>query len=193
MLSIVLHCPALGRDLRPLHEAVPDLAIYESERSANGAESCLRGHQGIVDFAARSGVDRVFVLEDDCQFTPAFSFERWSADADWAIAHGYDVLVGGSTRTYDPRWVREGLIEVSAFHSAHCVVYMESAFEKVMKAVAPVDWSLGRDCGARSVLAWPFVAVQRPAFSGIEQHQVNYVPLYQEHERYLQHVLGVLR
>ncbi len=74
------------------------------------------------------------------------------------------------------------MIEVSAFHSAHCVVYFESGYEKVFKAVQPYDWSLGRDCGMRCVLVHPFVAVQRASYSSILKQDVDYVPLYQQHE-----------
>jgi hypothetical protein len=121
-------------------------------------------------------------MEDDCNFTHHFSWDQWCADADWAQSHGYDVMAGGCTRTYDERKVRDGMIEVSAFHSAHCLVYFRFGYEKALNAVQPYDWSLGRDCGMRCVLVHPFVAVQRPSFSGILQQDVDYVPLYAAHE-----------
>lgn len=182
MYSVVLHCPPLGRDLRPLHEAIPDLHIYTSELTPRGEDGCLDGHKGIIREAIASGEPRVFVMEDDCQFTRFFNLDRWQADADWAQANGYDVMAGGCTRTYDQKVVREGMIEVSAFHSAHCLVYFASGYEKALQAVTPYDWSLGRDCGMKCVLTWPFVAVQHMAYSGIEKTFVDYVPLYKVHE-----------
>jgi hypothetical protein len=194
MRSVVLYCPQLGRDLRTLHETIPDLLIHDGQQTTNGEDGCLEGHKAIVREAMELNEPMVFVMEDDCQFTKHFhGYEWWCTQALWARNRGYDVLVGGSTRTYDakrPFWGDGGprVIEVSAFHSAHCVVYFESGYEKMLKAVTPVDWSLGRDCGMRCVLVHPFVAVQRPSFSGILQRQVDYVPLYQQHEA----VLGVL-
>lgn len=185
MRSVVLYCPHLGRDIHGLQAALPHLEVYLGAPTPRGEDGCLDGHQAIVATAQADELPRVWVLEDDCQFTAHFDYARWGADADWAQANGYDVLVGGSTRTYDEKGVREGMIEVAAFHSAHCVVYFASGYEKVKLAVQPYDLSLGRDCGMRCVLAWPFVAVQRPSFSGILQQHVDYVPLYEAHERAL--------
>jgi hypothetical protein len=137
------------------------------------------------------GEPRLFVMEDDCEFTQHFDYARWCADADWAQAHGYDVLVGGCTRTYDEQVVRSGLLEVRAFHSAHCIVYFESAYAKVLNAVQPYDLSICRDCGCRAVMTWPFVAVQRPSYSGILREDVDYIPYYEMNERMLGQKLGL--
>ena len=189
MRSVVLYCPYLSRNISGLHEVVPNLLIYVGEQTPKGEDGCLEGHKAIIREAMELGEPRIFVMEDDCEFTMHFDWHRWNADANWAEAHGYDVMAGGSTRTYNEKVVRDGMIEVSAFHSAHCLVYFASGYEKALKAMQPYDWSLGRDCGMRCVLVHPFVAVQRPSFSGILKQQVNYVPLYQKHEA----VLGVLR
>lgn len=188
MRSVVLHAPHLGRDLSALHAAVPQLEVYRGVPTPRGEDGCLENHKAVIREALARGDDRLFVLEDDCAFTPAFDLARWTADADWAQVQGYDVLAGGCTLTYDARRVRDGLIAVSAFHSAHCVVYFASGYDKALQAVQPYDVSLGRDCGVRCVVAWPFVAVQRPSFSGILQRPVDYVPDYVRHEA----VLGAL-
>lgn len=182
MRSVVLYAPHLDRDLRGLHESVPGLLIHVGHQTPSGADGCLESHKAVIREAAALNERRVFVLEDDCQFTGHFNWTSWLADAEWAQAHGYDVMAGGCTRTYDERRVRDGMIEVGAFHSAHCVVYFESGYGKALEATQPYDLSLGRDCGMRCVLVHPFVAVQRPSFSGILRQDVNYVPYYQQHE-----------
>lgn len=191
MRSVVLYCPHLGRDLRPLRAAVPDLSIYEGLPTPRGEDGCLENHKAVIREAMLADADMLFAMEDDCRFTRHFSIDRWRADAEWAQAHGYDVLAGGCTRTYDERRVRDGIIEVSAFHSAHCVVYFRSGYEKALQAVQPYDLSLGRDCAMRCALVWPFVAVQRPYFSGILKQDVNYEPLYASHEAALQQALSL--
>jgi hypothetical protein len=182
MRSVVIYCQHLGRDLAHLRESVPGLLIHDGLPTPKGEDGCLESHKTVVREAMADGARMVFVMEDDCQFTPHFNLERWRADADWAQEHGYDVLAGGCTRTYDQRVVRDGVLEVSAFHSAHCLVYFESGYEKALRAVQPYDWSLGRDCGMRCALVHPFVAVQRASFSGILRQAVDYVPLYALHE-----------
>lgn len=193
MRSVVLYCPHLGRDLRHLSETVPDLTVYQGEPTPRGEDGCLENHKAVIQEAIRNGDEMLFVMEDDCQFTEAFNLDSWARDAAWAQARGYDVLAGGCTRTYDEKIVRTGILEVEAFHSAHCVVYFESGYEKALDAVQPYDLSLGRDCGMRCALVWPFVAVQRPSYSGILREQVNYVPFYTNHEKELGRLLSMQR
>jgi len=180
--SVILYCPSLERDISVLLAAMPRATVHISRRTEHGEDGCLQAHKEIVQESARLKDSSVWVVEDDCVFAQQFDLVKWQRDADWAQANGYDVMSGGSTRTYDQRHVRDGMVEVSAFHSSHCLVYFESGYEKMLNAVTPLDWSLGRDCGMRCVVVHPFVAVQRPAFSGIEQRHVDYIPLYAKHE-----------
>ncbi len=187
MRSVVLYCPHLGRDVSTLQEKIPGLLTHVGLPTPRGEDGCLESHKAIIREAMALGAPRVFVVEDDCELTAAFDLQRWEADAEWAQSNGYDVLCGGSTRTYSDRVVRveygpRAIVQVAAFHSAHCLVYFESGYEKALHAVQPYDLSLGRDCGMRCVVAWPFVAVQRPVFSGILQRDVDYVPDYVRHE-----------
>jgi len=195
MRSVILHCPALGRDISVLQAAVPGALVYESPLAdppgqVGGWEASKAAHQAIVAEAQALGESCVFVMEDDCVFSRYFSLERWCDAVDWAESHKYDVLVGGSTRTYREKVVARfdddtALIEVSGFHSSHCVVYLKSGYDKVLRAGAPIDITIGHNEGARCLVTWPFVAVQRPSFSGCEGHVVNYVPLYEQHEYHL--------
>ena len=196
MHNIVLYSPHLGRDLRPLMEAIPDLSIYEGAKTPKGEDGCLQSHHAVVSWARACELDRVFVLEDDCQFTVHFDYGKWCDDADWAAVNGYDVMVGGCVQTYDPRVVRawndvEHMVEVSSFHSAHCLVYFKSGYDKILKTRQPFDTSIGQDVHAKIVMTWPFVAVQTPSFSGILQKDVNYVPLYEQYEDHLGRALGL--
>lgn len=180
MNAAIIYCPHLNRDIRGLLNAVPMPQIWTGEQTEKGEDGCLACHQAIVREAKRLAWPAVFVMEDDCQFTEHFDYERWQDDARWAADHGYDVLVGGCSLTYDEKVVRSGLIEVSAFHSAHCIVYLASSYDAVLRTVQPFDVSVGRS-GARVVMTWPFVAVQRPTYSGILKQDVDYRPLYAKH------------
>lgn len=191
MRSVVLTAPHLNRSLDAIRARIPDLEVYEGAYTPRGEDGCLENHKAVLRQALADDNPRLFVMEDDCEFTEHFTLERWEADAAWADAQGYDVLVGGSTRTYREHCVRAGLIEVSAFHSAHCLVYFRSGYGKALQAVQPYDLSLGRDCGLRCVVAHPFVAVQRPSYSGILREFVDYVPLYHHHEKQLAAYLGL--
>lgn len=195
MRSFIIYCPHLNRDIRGLLNAVPYPQIWTGQKTEHGADGCLSCHHEIVKEAQRSNAPFVFVMEDDCHFTNQFHLPTWGWAVEWALKHGYDIVAGGCTRTYDEKVVyhegKHAFIEVSAFHSAHCVAYLHTGYEKILRTVQPYDLSLGRT-GAKCLLTWPFVAIQRPSFSGILQQHVDYVPLYVAHEARLGHALGLL-
>lgn len=183
--AVIAYCPALGRDIAGLQAAVPGARVYSSGRVPRGEDGCLAAHQAVVRMAAKAGWPAVFLMEDDCSFTPHFSLARWEADAAWAAAQGYDVLTGGCISARRPRLVRAGLFAVDWFKSAHCVVYREPAYPVVLRAGQPLDLSLGR-LGARCLMTYPFVAVQAPGFSGIRNRDVDYRAKYARYEHELE-------
>ncbi len=192
MTNRVIYCPHLGRNIRGILNAVPHPHIYTGQQTPKGEDGCLQSHQAIVREAKDADLPCVAVYEDDCEFTWHFHYEKWCQDAEWAQANGYDVLVGGCVQTYEPKLVRGDMVAVSAFHSAHCVVYFESGYDKIAQTAQPYDVSIGQ-VGCKVVMTYPFVAVQRATFSGILQHDVNYVPLYQQYEEHLGRALGLRR
>lgn len=178
----ILHCPSLGRDLEPILARVPEAQIAEGPRLTDGYAGCTAGHQAIVRRAMTGGWPAVGIFEDDCAFTDAFSVAQWRADARWAAQRGYQAVIGGSVSTRGARLVRTGLYAVERFKSTHCVTYLRSAFETVLRVGAgPIDKQLSK-LGLRTVLTVPFVAVQRIAFSGALHRIVDYGPQYIRHE-----------
>lgn len=196
MRSAIIYCPHLNRDIRGLLNHVPNPFILTGQKTERGEDGCLQCHQELVALAKRNNWPHLFVMEDDCEFTAHFNWQHWCEDAAWAEAQGYGCLVGGCVQTYDPRIVLRGglgrsvLVEVSKFHSAHCIVYFAAGYDGALKTVQPYDTSLG-DCGVRTLMTYPFVAVQRASFSGILRSNVNYVPLYQQYEEHLGRALGL--
>ncbi len=185
--AVIIHCPELGRDIGELQARVPHAVVVRGPRTRHGHDGCIQAHRAVVKRAIRSGWRSVFVMEDDCQFTEAFSLDQWEADAAWAAAHGFNVLAGGCVSTRNPRRVRDGLFAVERFKSTHCVVYHAPVYPIILKVTEPIDVMIGT-LGARCLVAHPFAAVQRPGYSGIQECAVDYVPMYQRHE---QHLAGV--
>ena len=190
MFSNIIYCPELGRDISALQTAVPYAHVWIAERTKNGEDGCIAAHKGIVMMAIANELQSVFVMEDDCMFTDHFNLRDWCEKAAWAREAGFDVMVGGTVQTYFPRIAAPGMIEVAAFHSAHCVVYFASGYQKVLRAGAPFDFSIGKQ-HARCVVTYPFVAHQRPSFSGLLERDVDYVPLYVGYEEHLGRQLGL--
>lgn len=189
MVSEIIYCPPLNRDIRGILKHVPNPRIATGKLT--GEWGCINAHKDIVRRAKADGLSEVFVMEDDCEFTEHFNFEKWCAQVQWVRENGYNVLVGGCVQTYHPRVVDEGLIAVSAFHSAHCIVYLRDSYDIVLDVPAPLDLSIGQ-MGAKVLMTFPFVAVQRPAFSGILNKDVDYMPLYKGYEENLGRMLGIL-
>lgn len=183
--AVIAYCPDLGRDLAPILAQVPDAQVYSSGLVPKGEDGCLAAHQAIVRMAMAAKWPAVFVLEDDCCFTPAFNREAWEDAIDWMATHGYNILTGGCISAHGPRKVREGLLAVAWFKSAHCIVYRASAYPIVLRAGQPLDVSLGR-LGGKCLMTYPFVAVQQPCVSGILKRPVNYLERYARHERILE-------
>jgi hypothetical protein len=190
--TYILYAPHLRRDIRGILERVHSPLIITGAKTERGCDGCLDSHKAAVMDARARGFDAAFVLEDDCLFTNAFNYGAWMADVEWAAANGYDVLTGGCVQTYHPQIVREGLVACSSFHSAHCVVYLATGFDRMLEHVQqPLDTSLGQDCGLKCLMTYPFVAVQNPGPSGILGHDVNYVPLYEQYQEHLGRALGL--
>lgn len=182
--AAIVRCAALERDLSGILARVPHAVIEEAPLTPGSHAGCIAGHQAIVRAAQRERWPAVFVIEDDCAFTAMFDLDRWEADAHWAGAHGFDVVAGGCVSTAHPRRVRQGLFAVDRFKSSHCVVYLASAYDVVLRLTEPMDLMIGR-LGAKCVVTYPFVAIQQPGYSGIQRRDVDYRAMYIRHEEAL--------
>lgn len=181
--TVIVHCRALGRSLDHILSRVPDAIVFDAPQAPKHA-GCIAGHQYAVTLARARGWTAVTVLEDDCQFLDTFDPEQWVEDIEWARAHGFNTVNGGVIRAARPRRVREGLVAVDRFKSAHCVTYLPGAFSVVDRLVYPMDYMLGR-LGARAVVTVPFVAVQAGCVSGHLHRYTDYAGDYRETEHRL--------
>lgn len=180
MNNFIIYCPHLNRDIRGILARVPDPQIFTGYPTVPGEVGCLKAHKEIVRKAQHNGWPYVFVMEDDCEFTQYFNYNEWLKNVNWASKFRYHALVGGTTRTWSPKVVFPGFIQVKKFCSAHCIVYFACGYEHVLNAEQPLDQSVGE-----SLIKLPFVAIQRPSFSGILQQDVDYRLYYESQERLL--------
>lgn len=172
MNAVLLYCPHLGRNIAPIRAAVPDLQVLEGQPVTPGEAGCLQMHQDAVRLAQAQGWSAVTVIEDDCQFTPAFNWSTWQEACRWAEAQGYGAVVGGTVKAIAPRVARRAmfgwaldLITVDACCSAHFVTHFARGYRAVLDAAQPFDLSFS--AATPTLVAHPFVAVQAPGRSGI--------------------------
>lgn len=182
--TVIVHCRPLGRSLDHMLAHVPDAIVFDAPVAPQHA-GCIAGHQYAVQLAREHGWDAVGVLEDDCTFLDTFDTAQWVADVEWARAHGYTMVNGGVIRAANPRRVRDGLVAVDRFKSAHCVTYLPGAFPVVDRLVYPMDYMLGR-LGAKALVTVPFVAVQAGCVSGHLHRYTDYADEYRQAEQRLQ-------
>jgi hypothetical protein len=201
--SFILYCPHLNRDIRGILAKVPNPQIITGYPTVPGEAGCLEMHKEAVRRAKMNGSFMVSVFEDDCKFTEYFDFALWNATGIWAEQNGYNVVQGGSVLTHNPRLVQHGKIAVDRACSAHCMIYLESAYDAILQAEQPFDLSIA-DKGAKPILVWPFVAIQGKGLSGIGRplesgasktyagpQEVDYEGMFKMHESYLAQSLGI--
>lgn len=171
--AFVIQCPELGRDLSALRAAVPDARVWRAAHRPQAHEGLRGAYREIAQHARAERWPAIFLMEEDCAFTSHFARETWEREAEWAAQHGYNLVVGGCISAARPRQVRDGLFAVDRFKSSHCLLVLASAYPVFERLEYPADVSMGR-LGARSVVTYPFVAVQAPGFSGhLQRHTDN--------------------
>jgi hypothetical protein len=173
--AFVIYCPHLNRDIRGILKHVHHPRIFTGFPTQRGEDGCLESHKAIIRWARDNDHPAVWVIEDDCEFTPRFNAAQWQADGVWAQANGFGAMTGGVVRTWGAKLARIGLVSVDSFCSAHCMLYLAAndGYTRALAAVQPYDQTLGP-----ALVQFPFVAVQAPSFSGILKRDVNYVPDY---------------
>jgi hypothetical protein len=194
----------------------PPVQLFEAVRPADagsfpsiGARGCFLSHLGALRAARADQVERLLILEDDCDFAqePGAGVEdamaALSAAGPWDICYG-GYRVAGDVPAGDGRWV--GLPSDCPVATTHCVGFRSAAiqalvpFLEAMLARPPGDpaggpmhvdgaytWFRRQHAGMVTVAATPPIAVQRPSRTDIHDLQ------WYDRTPILRPVVGMLR
>lgn len=205
MRALIVHNPESKRNIEAIQKAVPYAEVLPAVMVPGCPHlGCALSHQEAISQAIEAGEDRVWVLEDDCLFTPAFSLDRWHAHVELLMSSDFDMLHGGVLklagigRTLDdpgkPERVADGLMGGGQNWSSHCVVYKRSAFWPMVKPQAPtkefgqVGIPIDIRAGAaklKALVTVPFMAIQSPGYSSVGRGYFDYAVDFARAEEYL--------
>jgi GR25 family glycosyltransferase involved in LPS biosynthesis len=208
MLTFIIHNPGSGRKIDELRKAVLEAHVLPAIMvSGDPHFGCALSHQKAISLAVEANAPCVWVLEDDCKFTSAFSLDRWGQHVETLLTSPFDLLHGGvlklsgAGRTLDdpgrPSVFAEGLVAGGQNWSSHCVVYKQSAFWPLLKPCAPspefgmsglpIDIRPGA-LGLKTLVTVPFMATQHAGESAVGRAYFDYSSEFAVAEQYLLNV-----
>jgi hypothetical protein len=159
---------------------------FSAIRNKKGWIGCGQSHVALALKAKEKGLDWILILEDDCQPTPFFA-ERWPQikKALWEERASWDIFLGGPTDVQGPiEQDRPELIHITRGMAAHFYVLNATAYDKVLAwnpdRDGPIDWYFSNRL--RKITTSPFLAIQRPEFSDIENKAVDYKVYFDQSE-----------
>jgi hypothetical protein len=151
------------------------IAIDAHTSQMTGAQACAASHREVVTQAKADGVGRLLIFEDDATFSNIFAQEcqevLGKTPKDWQM------LYLGSW----PHSIMAVNDRVALTHGTictHALGYKAEVFDLVIEASLgpmPIDEELSnRHYSIKTYMAHPAIVTQRPDFSDIRGHQVDY-------------------
>ena len=177
---------------------IPSLTVITPVPARTPVVSCNKTHRDAWHRGLLSvGHDEaICVLEDDVQFTPAWTTDVWLQCEAWLTHSSYDLLLGGVSHGGNPVPVSEPtfttMLEIGRFTATHCYLLKPSAVPVLLaqQDTKHADAALS-DAEIRRVVIVPFVATQWPGRSDIRMITVNDDWTFIQAEHRLKKVLGL--
>jgi len=168
-----------------LERKVPGLERVEALMHANGIVGCSRSHKRIIQRAKDAGWPAVWIMEDDCVFTPHFDLQDWTQTVHQALDAGYHIVVGGSANGQTPsKSPIQHLVTVQGFSSCHCWVLRADGYDAVLNVndTLPIDVAVSQLALTKACRV-PLIARQQPSLSSIQHIFEDYTILFDQAER----------
>jgi hypothetical protein len=155
-----------------------------------GWKGCTLSHIKCLETAKRLKYPWVLCVEDDCVLkTDALAQFQALLPYLWHHKRHWDVFSGGLTSVSDIHVVSQehSLFRARGLTTHFCLIH-ENAYDKILRHIPktaadmkdPIDvWYSNH---LRIWTTYPFLAVQRPAVSDIEQKTANYTDLFESAE-----------
>jgi hypothetical protein len=147
---------------------------------------CGKSHTAIIRAAKEKKLPWVLVIEDDCVPTAGFG-ERWPQIREdlWATREQWDIFYGGVTTVHPPvHMITTSIGTVDQARSTHFYVINEGAYDKALTwgpDKTPIDYYWA-NTPIRQAFVQPFLAIQRPSESDIEEKNVDYLAWFKKAE-----------
>jgi len=165
-----------------------------------GWKGCTLSHRKVIEIAKERHYPWVLIIEDDCMLTENAQ-ERFKALLPylWKHQEHWDVFLGGATSITSvdqPKLVAKNplLFKVKGFTTAFCLIHRK-AYNRILHHMPsdPEKMTEAVDTWYRNNLRlWvtlPFIAIQRPSKSDIENKNEDYTHMFKDAETVLYDVL----
>lgn len=150
-------------------------AIDAQTNNLTPPQACAASHREVVTQAKADGVGRLFIFEDDATFSNTFA--QQCADVLTATPIDWQMLYLGSW-PHSVIVVNDYVARTDGTLCTHAYGFPESIFDLVIDASlgpTPIDDQLSmRHSSIQTYIAHPSIVTQRPSFSDIRQHVVDY-------------------
>lgn len=166
--------------------------------SSPGSRGCFLSHIAVLNIARSNGHDRVLVLEDDCEFVPAFlgretEVAGWLEATSWGIAYlGHVESVSGPPRLVP--WSSDLPVRLT-----HCYAVAGNVLSRLpgyleaitlrppgspeggpMSIDGGFNWFRRHNPDVQTVLAAPSLVYQRPSRSDLSPRWFDRVPVLRD-------------
>ena len=151
------------------------IAIDAHTSQMTGAQACAASHREVVTQAKADGVGRLLIFEDDASFSSNFTHECQEVLSktpnDWQMLY-----LGSWPHSIIP--INDRIARTDGTICTHAFGYKAEVFDLVIEASlgpTPIDDQLSmRHSSIKTYMAHPTIVTQRPDFSDIRGHEVDY-------------------
>ena len=175
----------------------PPLERVSAVKDSPGWKGCAKSHVKCIKMAKERQYPWVVILEDDCE-VKADSLEQfrrllpvlWKRKSEW------DIFLGGCTSV---RIIKQVEAEPPIFQitglTTHFCLYNSDVYDKIKEQYNPknensmIEIDLYYQKTLRIFCTAPFLAVQKPGVSDIEEESVDYIRQYTNAETTLNEFL----
>lgn len=174
----------------------PPLERVSAVKDSPGWKGCAKSHIKCIRLSKERGYPWVLILEDDCLVKPD-SLDRFREllPVLWERRSEWDIFLGGSTSVKNIKLMetKPPIFSISGPTTHFCLINME-AYDKVLNG-----YDLTKEIDVfyeESIRLWctaPFIAVQRPGKSDIENKNVSYSEQFAHSEQKLMENLSTHR
>lgn len=184
------------KEIQTLFSEWPSLERISAIEESPGWKGCAKSHLKCIRLAKEKHYPWVLILEDDCVVKPD-SLDRFREllPVLWERRSEWDIFLGGCTSVKNIKLmeVNPPLFSVRGRTTHFCLINME-AYDKILKGyILTKDIDVFYEESIRLWCTVPYIAVQKPGKSDIENKSVNYSEQFVHSEQKLMENLSAHR
>jgi hypothetical protein len=161
---------------------------FEAVSHPIGQIGCALSHMSIVQMAKDNRLPYVMVMEDDCLIVDREKFDqRFLKIHKWLREHlsEWDVFNAGPTYCSSDdvlELLEDDIVRIKKGYCAHMVIYNSSVYDRILQndPTRPVDVLVSDQF--RQVTTVPYLAIQYPSISNVQNVFIDYTKIFSEYE-----------